>query len=195
MRKTIPVRTKKDDVRAPRERGEKDNPNTCTAEPRARERHRGEHSSQGGRAEDRRPWWRIWWSQHQSAPGMHGIEGQLKVSLGSGENDEVTSTELATEVVRETPGMPERRVTARLSICRLKRRGERILPCAMPESTQGEETEPPRRTWDRVPHRKLARRCQRDPVTPKLKRRTRVASTQQESKAFLMSMNATKVCS
>ena len=65
----------------------------------------------------------------------------------------------------ETPGMAERRVTARLSIGRLKRRRERILPCAMPESTQGEETEPPRRTWDRVPHRKLARRCQRDPVT------------------------------
>ena len=46
----------------------------------------------------------------------------------------------------------------------------------MPESTQGEETEPPRRTWDKVPHRKLARRCQRDPVTPKSKRRTRVKS-------------------
>ena len=59
-------------------------------------------------------------------------------------------------------------------------------------ATQGEETEPPRRTWDRVPQRKLARRCQRRPVTPKSKRRTRVASTQQESEAFLVSMNATK---
>ena len=76
--------------------------------------------------------------------------------------------------------MAERRVTARLSISRLKRRGERSLPCAMPESTQREETEPPRRSWDRVPHRKLARRCQRDPVTPKSKRRTRVASTQKD---------------
>ena len=68
----------------------------------------------------------------------------------------------------------------------IEKKGERILPCAMPESTQGEETEPPRRTWDRVPQRKLARRCQRRPVTPKSRRRTRVASTQQESKAFLM---------
>ena len=58
----------------------------------------------------------------------------------------------------------------------------------------GGETEPPRCTWDRVPHKKLARRCQTDPVTPKSKRQTRVASTQQESKVFLMSMNA-KVCS
>ena len=54
----------------------------------------------------------------------------------------------------------------------------------MPESTQGEETEPPRRTWDRVPQRKLARRCQRRPATPKSKQRTRVAPTKQESKAF-----------
>ena len=30
-----------------------------------------------------------------NTPGMHGIEGQLKVSLGSGENDEVISMELA----------------------------------------------------------------------------------------------------
>ena len=102
MKKTIPSGTKKVDVRAPRERGGKDkHPNTCTAEPRARERHRGEHS---GRAEDRKPWWRIWWDQHQrEAPG---IEGQLKVSLGSGENDEVISIELAsvTEGVRGGEG-------------------------------------------------------------------------------------------
>ena len=122
---------------------------------------------------------------------MHGIEGQLKVSLGSGENDEVISMELAsvTEGVRGGEGNTsdgKAKGDSELSISRLKRRGEIILPCAMPESTQGEETEPPRRTWDRVPHRKLARRCQGDPVTPK---------SQQESKAFLMSMNATKVCS
>ena len=67
--------------------------------------------------------------------------------------------------MRETPGMAERRVAARLSVSRLKRKGERILPCAMPESTQGEETEPPRRTSDRVPQRKPASRCQRRPVT------------------------------
>ena len=91
--------------------------------------------------------------------------------------------------------MAERRVAARLSMSKLKRRRKIILPCAMPESTEGGETKPPRRTWDRVPQRKLASRCQRRPGTPKSKRRTRVASTQQESKAFLMSMNAAKVCS
>ena len=51
-----------------------------------------------------------------------------KVSLGSGETDEVISRELAgvTEGVRGSEGMVERRVTARLSTSRLKRRGERI---------------------------------------------------------------------
>ena len=53
-------------------------------------------------------------------------------------------------------------------------------------ATHGGETEPPRRTWDWVPQRKVASRCHRRPETPKSKRRTRVASTQQESKAFLM---------
>ena len=40
---------------AKREREKGQRPNTCTAELRAKERHRGEHSSQGGRSEDRRP--------------------------------------------------------------------------------------------------------------------------------------------
>ena len=41
-----------------------------------------------------------------NTPSMHGIEGQLKVSLGSGENDEVISIELAsvTEGVRGGEG-------------------------------------------------------------------------------------------
>ena len=41
-----------------------------------------------------------------NTPGMHGIEGHLKVSLGSGENDEVISIELAsvTEGVRGGEG-------------------------------------------------------------------------------------------
>ena len=60
----------------------------------------------------------------------------------------------------KTPGMAERRVATKLSMSKLKRRGERILPCAMPESTQGEETEPPRR-WD------TAGTCQSRPMTPK----------------------------
>ena len=30
-----------------------------------------------------------------NTPGMHGIEGHLKVSLGGGEHDEVVSIELA----------------------------------------------------------------------------------------------------
>ena len=42
-----------------------------------------------------------------------------------------------------------------------KKGGERILPCAMPESTPGGEREPPRRTWDRVPQRKIASKCRR----------------------------------
>ena len=41
-----------------------------------------------------------------NTPGMHGIEGHLQVSLGSGENDEVISIELAsvTEGVRGGEG-------------------------------------------------------------------------------------------
>ena len=61
---------------------------------------------------------------------------------------------------------------------------------------RGGETEPPRRTWDSVPQiRKFASKCHKRPETPKPKRETRVALTQQESKAFSMSMNAAKVCS
>ena len=50
---------------------------------------------------DRRPWWRIWWDQHQKAKRQRtpqactASRGHLKVSLGSGENDEVISIELA----------------------------------------------------------------------------------------------------
>ena len=88
--------------------------------------------------------------------------------------------------------MAAQREVARLSTSKLNRRGERTLPCATPESTHGWEAESPRRTWDRVPQRKLARRCQRRPEMPTSWRRTNVASTQQESKAFLMSMKTTK---
>ena len=53
-------------MRAPRESGERGQcPNTCTAGPGAKERHQREHSSQLGHAEDRRPWWLIWWGRHQ----------------------------------------------------------------------------------------------------------------------------------
>ena len=40
--------------------------------------------------------------EKRNTPGMHSVEGQLKVSLGSGKNDEVISIELAgvTEGVR-----------------------------------------------------------------------------------------------
>ena len=86
-----------------------------------------------------------------NTPGMHSVEGHLKVSLGSGENDEVISIELAgvTEGVRgnegNTGGAKSDSKTVNQQI---ENKGERILPCAMPESTQGEETEPTRRTWD-----------------------------------------------
>ena len=67
--------------------------------------------------------------KRQNTPGMHSIEGNLKISLGRAENDEVTRRELADvkEGVRgnRTLGIAERRVTARSS--RLKRRGERIF--------------------------------------------------------------------
>ena len=56
---------------------------------------------------------------------------------------------------------------------RLKRRGERILPCAMPESTQGEETELPRRTWNRVPQRNFGEEV------PETTRDTEVKQTSQ----------------
>ena len=117
-----------------------------------------------------------------NTPGMHSVKGHLKVSLGSGENDEVINIELAgvTEGVRGSKGNTRdgrAKSDSKTVNQKIEKKG-RILPCAMPESTQGEETEPPRRTWDRVPQRKLARRCQRRPVTPKSKRRTRVASTQ-----------------
>ena len=63
VKETVPAGAEKVDVRAPRESGREDNAQIPV--PRARERRRGVHSSQGGRAEDRRPWWRIWWDQHQ----------------------------------------------------------------------------------------------------------------------------------
>ena len=177
VKETIPAGAQKVDMRAPRESGGEDTPNG------------GRFGGANTKGE-----------APANTPGMHGIEGHLKVSLGGGEHDEVVSIELAdvTEGVRGNKG--DTRDSGAKSDSetvdeQIEKKGERTLPCAMPESTQGKDTEPPRRTWDKVPQRKLARRCQRRPVTPKSKRRTRVASTQQESKAFLMSMNATKVCS
>ena len=88
---------------------------------------------------------------------MHSVDCHLKVSLGSGENDEVISTELAgvTEGVRGSEGNTGdgRAKSDSKTVNQQIGRGERILPCTMPESTQGEETEPPRRAWDRVPQR------------------------------------------
>ena len=52
VKETIPAGAQKVDVRAPRESwGRGQRPSTCTAGPTARERHQGEHSSQGGRAQ------------------------------------------------------------------------------------------------------------------------------------------------
>ena len=50
----------------------------------------------------------------------------------------------------------------------VEKKGRKNSALRNAESTQGGETEPPRRTWDRVPHRKLASKCQRDPVTPEI---------------------------
>ena len=102
-----------------------------------------------------------------------GIEGYLKV-LGGGEHDEVVSIELADvmEGVRGNKG--DTRDRARLSMSRMKRRGERTLQCqSRPRvKTQSHQDGP----GSRCPQRKLARRCLRWLVTPKSKRRTRVAS-------------------
>ena len=66
VKETIPAGAEKLDVRAPRESGGEDNAQTpVLLNQEARERHRGEHNSQGCRAEDRRPQWRIWFGQHQ----------------------------------------------------------------------------------------------------------------------------------
>ena len=101
VKKTIPSGTKKVDVRAPRERGRKDNAqilalvnqgqgnatevNTAVRAPVQRtEDHGGGFGGTNTKGE-----------APANTPGMHGIEGQLKVSLGCGENDEVISVEPA----------------------------------------------------------------------------------------------------
>ena len=112
MKKTISSGTKKVDVRAPRERGGKDNAqipvllnqgqgnatevNTAV---RAAAQRTEDHGGGFGGANTKG-------EVLANNPGMHGIEGQLKVSLGSGENDEVISVELAsvTEGVRGGEG-------------------------------------------------------------------------------------------
>ena len=131
---------------------------------------------------------------------MHGIEGQLKVNLGSGENDKVISIELAsvTEGVRGGEGHTRdgRAKGDSETVNKQIEEKRRKNPAPRDARVDPRWRDGATKTYlDRVPHKKLARRCQRDPVTPKSKRRTRVASTQQESNAFLMSMNATKVCS
>ena len=98
-----------------------------------------------------------------------------------------------TEGVRSNEGNTgDGRTKSDSKTVRLKRKGERILPRAMPESTQGEETEPPRRTLDKVPQKKLASNCQRGPMTSKSKRQTRVALLER-SRKLLHVTNATKV--
>ena len=97
VRKTIPARAEKVDARAPRESGERgQRPNTCTAEPRARNatevstavraaaQRTEDHSGGFGGADSKG-------EAPANTPGMRSIEGHLKVSLGSGENDEVIS--------------------------------------------------------------------------------------------------------
>ena len=182
VKETIPAGAQEVDVRAPRESGREDNAqipvlldqgqgNATEVNPavRAAAQRTEDHSGGfGGRHQRRNA------SEHPRHAQRRGpSEGQPETQLGRRGHQHRAGRRKESEAARETPGMAERRVTARLSMSRLKRRGERILPSAMPESTQGEETEPPRRTWDSVPQRKLARRCQRRPVTPTSKRRTR----------------------
>ena len=112
VKETIPTGTEKVDVRAPRESGREDNaqipvllnqgqgnaPEVNTAVRAAAQRtedHKGRFG--GANTQGEAP---------PNTPGLHGIEGHLKVSLGSGENDEVISMELAsvTEGVRGSEG-------------------------------------------------------------------------------------------
>ena len=63
----------------------------------------------------------------------------------------------------------------------------------MPESVHGAKREVPDQTWDWVSRRKLDRSRHMWPETPAENRRTNVPSTRDVSKAFWMSMKATKV--
>ena len=66
VKKTIPRGTEKVDVRAPRESGREDNAQI----PVLLDQGQGNATEvntavRASRAEDRRPWWRIWWCEHQ----------------------------------------------------------------------------------------------------------------------------------
>ena len=102
-------------------------------------------------------------------PGVHSIEGCLQVGLRGGH----VRMELAyvPEGVRvhkaeRTQATEARRVVAQLSMSKSNRSGERTQPCGMPVSTNGWEAESPMRTWDSVPQRKLASKCQRVVSSP-----------------------------
>ena len=112
VKETIPARAQKVDVRAPRESGGEDNAqipvllnqrqgnatkvNTAV---RAAAQRTEDHGGGFGGANTKG-------EAPANTPGMHGIEGHLKVSLGGGEQDEVVSIELAdvTEGVRGSKG-------------------------------------------------------------------------------------------
>ena len=126
MKETIPAGAQKLDVRAPRESGGEDNAQIpvllnqghgnateVSTAVRAAAHRTEDHSGGFGGANTKG-------EAPANTPGVHSVKGRLKVSLGSGENDEVISIE--SEAARETPGMAERRVTARLSIRRLKKK-------------------------------------------------------------------------
>ena len=105
VRKTISTGAEKFDVRAPRESGGEDNAhipvllnqgqgnatkvNTAV---RAAAQRTEDHGGGFGGANTK---------GEANTPGMHSVEGHLKVSLGSGENDEVTGV---TEGVRRSEG-------------------------------------------------------------------------------------------
>ena len=112
VKETIPAGAEKVDVRAPRESGREDNAqipvllnqgqgnatevNTAV---RAAAQRTEDHSGGFGGANTTG-------EAPANTPGMHSVEDHLKISLGSGENDEVFSTELAsvTEGVRGNEG-------------------------------------------------------------------------------------------
>ena len=121
-------------------------------------------------------------------------ESKRQVVLGFSEDHKVVCVELTRETkIREgksrTPGEARRMAVARLLTKRLFRSGESTRPCAMPVSTQGDETSPRARTCESVPQRKLAIVRHIHPVTPAW-----CGLTHEVSNASLMSTIAQKVC-
>ena len=92
--------------------------------------------------------------------GVHSIEGLLAGRLARRPRPHGVGIRAGRG---QSPATEAWRVVAQLSERKSNRSGERTLPCAMPN---GWEAESPMRTWDSVPQRKLASKCQRVVSSP-----------------------------